>query len=251
MQLTYAQYTSPGGRANNEDAFLAVADGENRLFAVADGLGGHQGGEIASALAVGVLERLFSTKGEDFDLNQALLAADAAILQKQRETGLKMKTTLSAVLLQERAALAVNVGDSRIYAFQKGKMIFQSLDHSAAQLAVMAGEIAPGQLRGHEDRNRLTRVLGASDSLRGDFSVLGSWDSLLLCSDGFWEYEIGRAHVWEYVLEEEMEQALARSTGPEGWLARMRTIHTKRAPSNHDNHTAVAVIAGRNKGEMP
>lgn len=226
-------YTDVGGRKNNEDAVLCEPLGNLGLFIVADGLGGHDDGEIASLTAAQALRDFFAASPQG-DVVSAVAYANYAVLQKQEELHSKMKTTLALALVGEEETVVAHVGDSRIYAFLCGKIVFMSRDHSASQLAVTVGEITADEIRQHADRNVLTRALGATENVKPDITVLKSidFDALLLCSDGF----------WEYVLENEMECAAQSSATAEEWLSKMKKIRLSRAPQNCDNNTAIAVM---------
>lgn len=234
MNFASDSYTAVGGRTNNEDALLCCTKKDCHLFAVADGLGGHDSGELASELVINEMRLLFEDNPSSFDMEQSILSANRKILQLQEETGLKMKTTIVAAYVADKMVYVTNVGDSRIYAFKDDKIIYQSIDHSASQMAVTIGEITPEQIRNHEDRNVLTRALGVSDNLKVDcigFKV-DEFDALLLCSDGF----------WEYVLEEDMVKTLLTSKNPDVWLYKMREVLCSNTPPNNDNNTAITVM---------
>ena len=145
-----------------------------------------------------------------------------------------MKTTVTVLTLAGKRAVWAHAGDSRLYYFHDGTLDFQTRDHSAAQLGVLLGDITLDQIRFHEDRSRVLRALGQDDELTvetGGRELGGGKHTFLLCSDGF----------WEYVLEPEMEEDLAKAAGPEDWLERMRWRLKKRVPEDNDNNTATAV----------
>ena len=230
-----AVYSDIGGRSNNEDACLVKADGECLLLCVADGLGGVEAGELASAEAKSALEAAFAAAPEALDLPAAVEDANAAVLSLQQRTGKKMKTTVAAVYVNGDAVACAHVGDSRIYLFTENGICYQSRDHSVSQMAVELGEITVDEIRGHEDRNRLTKALGNSETCSPESASfpLRGLRAALVCSDGF----------WECVMENEMREALAKSNGrAHDWLAEMRGALWKRTPPNGDNHTAAAVI---------
>ena len=156
-----------------------------------------------------------------------------SFIAQQEKTMTKMKTTIAIALIKEDRTIVAHVGDTRVYAFNEGKVVFQTKDHSASQMAVAVGEIKPEEIRNHDDRNVLTRVLGASEEVKVDAVAISKnqYDALLICSDGF----------WEYVLEEEMENTLKNSDSAMNWLYKMRTIQMNRAPDNCDNNTAIVV----------
>ena len=234
MKILWDAYTDVGGRSNNEDSYYAGQNGDSLLFVVADGLGGHDCGEIASSIAAEELKTQFETCGDKFDLQQAICDANSRILVKQEEMQLKMRTTIVAVLVGKNKTVFAHVGDSRGYAFSNGDIVYQTVDHSVSQMAVNVGEITADQIRHHADRNVLTRVLGADEKVKVDIQELetDSYDSLLLSSDGF----------WEYVLEEEMIRYKEFTQTPADWLTQMRNLLADRVPSDHDNNTAITVL---------
>ena len=234
MTCIYDYYSDVGGRENNEDAALALGDRGRYLFAVCDGLGGHECGEVASAMAVEELKRQFEDGNTPFDPVRAISDANLKILKKQREDGKKMKTTVALAYINGNVTTVAHVGDSRVYLFCGNRIVFQTVDHSASQLAVASGEIQPSQIRHHEDRNILTRALGANENMKSEKVEMPTnmIDALLISSDGF----------WEYVYEEDMLTQLERSEQPSKWLSGMREIHDRSVPPRHDNHTAVVAF---------
>ncbi len=231
-ELDFAFYSDVGGRGNNEDAYLAKRIENGYLFIVADGLGGHDDGEMASYSAVnGVKEYLLNH--ETGDVAEAVRQANQRVLELQEQKSSKMKTTIALAYVTDAVTTIAHVGDSRVYAFKDGRVVHQSIDHSASQLAVNIGEIRPEEIRHHEDRNVLLRALGAGDEVKVEITELqnSQYDALLVCSDGF----------WEYVLESEMESELSGSDAADKWLYKMRAIQLNRAPENCDNNTAIAV----------
>jgi serine/threonine protein phosphatase PrpC len=127
------------------------------------------------------------------------------------------------------------VGDSRVYHFYNGKLVFQTRDHSASQLAVMMGEIKPEEIRFHEARSHVLKAIGQANPLKPEISeekLLRGNHAFLLCTDGF----------WEYVTEQEMVKALSESADPSGWLQAMRKIAADRMEPGNDNNTAVVIF---------
>ncbi len=227
-----AFYSDIGGRPNNEDSYLNKKMDDYSVFVVADGLGGHNDGEVASYIAVKSIEESMVENAND-DVFAAIEYANARVLAQQEKTMTKMKTTIAMALIKDEETIIAHVGDSRVYAFRNGKVIFQTKDHSASQMAVAVGEITLEEIRNHDDRNILTRVLGATDEIKIDAVSITNdqYDALLICSDGF----------WEYVLEDEMEETLSGSDSAINWLYKMRSIQANRAPDNCDNNTAIVI----------
>lgn len=244
MNFHTASVTSQHGRSSNQDwAGFTLLDGLG-CWVVADGLGGHNGGEIASRLAVEQIISAFKTKPDitQEEMIGYLEAAQNAILERQQTHPelASMRTTVVFLVANNQAASCAHLGDSRFYHFRQGQIIFQTKDHSVPQALVNAGELAPGELRFHEDRSRLLRALGEDVDLRPAIASqkeIQHGDAFLLCTDGF----------WEYVLEEEMQQTIAIADTPLAWLKEMEVVlrHRagKRQKSLADNYTAVSIFA--------
>ena len=237
MQLDVASYTDIGGREVNEDSTLIRREESFVIAAVADGLGGHGGGKIASSRAVQSLEEqenLLLTLDE-LSLRAACAQANRAVLDEQTPQ-VRMKTTLALAVISECAIALMHVGDSRVYLFRAGNIAYQSQDHSVSQLAVLTGTIKPEQIRFHEDRNKVLRSLGSEAGAEPDIRLvdepLCQGDAVLLCTDGF----------WEFVTEREMLRALRHAKNAEDWIARMKRLIQRRAGKNNDNNSAVAVL---------
>ncbi|HNJ96938.1 MAG TPA: Stp1/IreP family PP2C-type Ser/Thr phosphatase [Ilumatobacteraceae bacterium] len=189
--LAWGASTHPGRvREGNEDAFVA----EPMVFVVADGMGGHQAGEVASAIAAKTLHDRLGNGAATIDVAvAAVVEANAAIFQAAH-TNLDqrgMGTTLTAMVVlpttDAGARLAVlNVGDSRTYVLRGGRLRRISVDHSYVQELVSTGHISEAEARNHPRRNIVTRALGIEPSVRVDTWVLPfvRGDRYVLCSDG-------------------------------------------------------------------
>ncbi|VVM06874.1 PP2C family protein-serine/threonine phosphatase [Methylacidimicrobium tartarophylax] len=243
MNFDTASLTGRGGRADNEDACDWTAGGGLTAWVVADGLGGEQGGEIASRLAVETF--LESFRLDPFLSSEALLSyvaqADRTIQVRQAadENLARMGSTIVAAVCDGQRLRAIHLGDSRFYWFRRGKVFFQTKDHSLPQALCDAGIIAPEEVRSHPNRNVLLGCLGSPD--RPTPSVSPEWEiepgsALLLCTDGF----------WAPLREEEMEGTLLHAANAADWLARMLELRHQREPalSDNDNYTAIGVFAG-------
>lgn len=233
MQYRFALYSNKGARENNEDALCIRSLKEGLLAVVADGLGGYENGEMASALAVNsIFQELESEPMDEEALAYALLHAHQVILTI-RNSG---KTTAAALWLSGSLGAAAHVGDTRIYQFRDGRIVFQSKDHSMVHLALMVGQITAQELRHHKDRNKLFRVLGnENETPKVDSTELDirPGDRFLLCTDGF----------WEPVTEAEMLRELESAQTPQQWLDGMvRRISDAAAPKQ-DNYSAICIFA--------
>lgn len=189
MKLKWGATTDVGMvRQQNEDSFHA----EENLYIVADGMGGHNAGEVASALAVSTVRsgaRMGIRTPEQFRelVQQANTAIYTASLDDSTQSG--MGTTLTAAAIvpgEEPRILIANVGDSRTYLFRGGALTRLSVDHSYVQELVNEGIITPEEARVHPRRNIVTRAMGIDRSVQVDvFShLVRTGDRLVLCSDG-------------------------------------------------------------------
>lgn len=232
-----AVYTDKGGRDGNEDSVL-ILEKEGKICAVvADGLGGYGGGEKASALVTEEFSDNWNGMLSPEILTKLITRAHQKI-QKQQTQNCPMKSTVVAFGVEPGHVVWAHVGDSRLYHFYNGRLVFQTKDHSSSQIAVQLGDITAEEIRFHEDRNKVFRALGQSGFVTVDARDLELADgehAWLLCTDGF----------WEYVLENEMEQALREAVTPEEWLEKMQKFLQKRlqerGQTEHDNNTAAAV----------
>jgi len=193
VHITCAGRTDVGIiRAGNEDSFLMVPD--RGIFVVADGMGGHAAGEVASEMAVRYVAReLGSLKGLGDDqvadrMRTAIRAANGAIFQRTLTEHDKrgMGTTVTALVLYETRFLVGQVGDSRGYLHRDGKLIQLTKDHSYVQEQVDAGYLTPEQARSHPYSNVITRCVGANNDVMPDIylGTVKPQDLFLLASDG-------------------------------------------------------------------
>jgi protein phosphatase len=208
------------------------------LYAVADGMGGHAGGEVAARIAVETLDHAFDKAPTTVGLREAFTEANAAIWeQSQSNTDLRgMGTTLTAMALvggtdgQDVLALA-NVGDSRAYVLSEGDLIQVTDDHSLAEERMRHGEMTEAEAAVHPQRHILTRALGVSSEVETDMWELHlrSGDRVVLCSDGLTN-EVGM---------DEMTDVLVSLRDP-GEAAR-RLVEVANEHGGSDNITVIIV----------
>ena len=233
-------------RSSNQDLAL---EGTN-LFAVADGMGGHAGGEVASRVAIDALTAAFGRQPTGKGLAEAVTSANDAVWQRSLEsTELRgMGTTLTAVALVDeggRDTLAlVNVGDSRSYRFHDRELTQVTNDHSLAEEMVLTGELTPAEAMVHPHRHILTRALGVSPEVNVDLWRIRPTrgDRFLLCSDGLTN-ELGDAQIVEI---------LSTITDPQE--AADLLVKAARTHGGSDNITAVVVdvvIGEEDSGSTP
>ncbi|MCC8127387.1 MAG: protein phosphatase 2C domain-containing protein [Clostridiales bacterium] len=233
MNVSVSYYSDIGGRDANEDAVGLFEQGGSVLAIAADGLGGHADGELASAAAVRIVSSELQNSAVSVPLlRRSLEHVNTALWEQGGSRG--MKTTAAVLWFDELGAVAANVGDTRIYQFRDGQVIYQSLDHSVAQLSVLAGDLLPEEVRYSRQRHQLTRALGGGEEVKADLvSVqVRSGDAFLLCSDGF----------WEKIDEKELIEDLAGADSAGVWMKRMRERTGRRNPECGDNHSAIAIM---------
>ena len=195
MELVVAARTDVGMiRAGNEDSFHAAADTGGGIFIVADGMGGHAAGEVASEMAVQILRdqlgdlRDLHDRTAEERVSNALRAANIAIFNRTVTEVDKqgMGTTASALILAGRRYLIGQVGDSRVYLLRDGALKQVTKDHSYVQEQVDAGFLTPEQARYHPYSNVITRCVGASDDVEPDTFAgeTREGDVFLVASDG-------------------------------------------------------------------
>jgi PPM family protein phosphatase len=187
MKLRVGARTDVGRvREGNEDSYMA----RDPLYAVADGMGGHQGGEVASKVALETLERLTLEASGDTapSLVDAVREANRDVLERaSTDPGLHgMGTTLTALVSGGDRILLAHVGDSRAYLLRDGDMEQLTEDHTVAEGLVQEGRLTPQEAEIHPQRNILTRALGVDGDIEVDETTHGvrPGDRILLCSDG-------------------------------------------------------------------
>lgn len=195
MELAVAARSDVGMiRAGNEDNFYATADERGGIFVVADGMGGHAAGEVASEMAVKLLRDQLAALRDLHDRRagdrvlDALRAANLAIYNRTVTEIDKqgMGTTASVLIIAGRRYLIGQVGDSRVYLLRDGALRQLTKDHSYVQEQVDAGFLTPEQARYHPYSNVITRCVGASDDVEPD-TFAGETkvgDIFLVASDG-------------------------------------------------------------------
>ena len=241
MQLEIAVLSRAGGRQTNQDA-CGFWSGPGVCFCVvADGAGGHRGGDVASKLVVQETLGWFRERHDcsGAAIEAAMRNANEMVVRTQQlndDIG-DMRTTAVVLAVDFEHGLATwgHLGDSRLYCFRDHAIVAQTRDHSVVQSLVEAGLLDPKDLRSAPDRSKLLAAMGDLDAFEprvtAEAFALQDRDKFLLCTDG----------LWEYVQEAEMEQALGESGSPGEWLEVLKRHVMSRAKKKHDNYTAIAV----------
>src|SRR5580765_5268056 len=229
-------------RPLNEDAYLK--DQERCIFAVADGVGGAEAGEVASQTAIEVLDEAFrhQTDGADIEdlMELAIQRANASIHQMAQEHAKfsMMATTIVALHLKGNVATFGHVGDSRLYRLSPdGQLRRETEDHSIVEEEVRAGRMTPEQAANHPSKNVISRALGAEDSVEVDMKIMDvdEGTAFLLCTDG----------ITRHIPDNEIRELLLSGQTPEATCAEMKERCYQRGAE--DNLTAVLVQVGMAK----
>jgi len=251
MRISCAGNTDVGVvRSGNEDSFLL--DCAQGLFIVADGMGGHAAGEVASEMAVQIVSReLGSLRGlSDGEaaarMRSAIRKANAAIFDRTLAEHDKrgMGTTTTVMVLFSRRYLIGQVGDSRAYLLREGQLLQLTKDHSYVQEQVDAGLLTPEQARTHPYSNVITRCVGANEDVAPDvyFGNLESKDVVLLASDG----------LTGMLEDDQIATIMGAEENPESCVNKMIADANRRG--GLDNITAIVVRVDATEphtGEMP
>lgn len=228
-------------RAENEDAFYI--NPEIGLFLVADGMGGHQGGQLASRivkedLPVLIENRLHRLKKKAPNSLGRLLRQTIPHLNRQlrleghSESGYKdMGSTLALVLLQNNRAYIANVGDSRVYRFRRGKLKQLSKDHSVISHLLENGDIQPHEADDHPAGGQITRYVGMEEDAVPHVTsfTLATADRLLLCSDG----------LTDMIADPQITAILTQNHDPQTCCDKL--IAAANQASSHDNITVITL----------
>lgn len=239
-------------RRRNEDAYFTLEATLSRngetfpfgLFLVADGMGGHKGGELASSLtarvvAEAILREFYlpwlNSEVEDTvpqrPINEVVLeAANQANLAVHRiapEAG----TTLTCALIQGANAYIAHVGDSRAYLIRQGRLEQITQDHSLLARLIELGQISPEEAASHPQRNVLYKAIGQDSTLEVDFYLrsLPANSYLLLCSDG----------LWGFIEEERMAEIVREASSPQ--IACQQLVREANARGGEDNITVILI----------
>ena len=216
-------------RTHNEDSFVIRFP----LFAVADGMGGHAAGEVASTLAVSSLANSGPALPDDAALGAAIEQANLAVIEAGAQ-GLGrpgMGTTCTAVVIDGCRMAVGHVGDSRCYLLHAGQLVRVTHDHSYVEELVAAGEITPEEARVHPNRSIITRALGSDPAMKADHFMVdvSRGDRVMLCSDG----------LSSMVTDAAIEETMISTPAPQNCADAL--VDLALAAGGHDNVTCVVV----------
>jgi len=194
LKLSWHGITDPGlVRDHNEDNFAFLDLGTRTLFVVADGMGGHDAGEVASGIAVETVAQAVRTgrvpNGDPLAVvTQSVQQANAAVKKEALRKGSNMGTTLTVALVEDEIAHIASVGDSRLYWMENGSITQITKDHSLVAKLVELGKLTKEEARTDPRSNLLLRTIGSEESVTVDtYRVpLARGGTLVLCTDGLW-----------------------------------------------------------------
>jgi len=246
LALEVALFSDPGGRKYNEDACGHWHSANQLCCVLADGAGGHGGGDVASRLTVQeLIGRFAQSPSQDGSALGELLRQTNDALIGHREPGTPRADMHSTVVclvvdfIAHRAHWA-HAGDSRLYWFRGGRLLDRTRDHSLVQSLVDAGLLTETDVRTHPKRSELRSALGIAPDVLEVSSADGGQpvqqgDVFLLCTDG----------LWEYIDDARLEQMLGESTTPRAWLDRLadEVMRSAAHKASHDNFSALVVWA--------
>ena len=241
MRFTIFQDSKVGDRSGNEDRVGYSYSRDVMLMVIADGMGGHDQGEVAAEIAVTEITRRFQQEARNklrrpFDfLVSAIQSAHRAIVSHAVEKNLLEcpRTTCVACVIQNGYAYWAHAGDSRLYVIRKGQLVAATQDHSKIQQMLDAGQITPEQAARHPDRNKIFSCLGGVVPPHIDIGRevrLESGDTVMLMTDGFW------AHIPAALLGSMLQKQAVTSLMP-GLMNEAQ----RRANGESDNLTVVAM----------
>lgn len=214
-------------RDHNEDSLVVTPP----LFAVADGMGGHAAGEVASEIAVRVLSELAPEHPDGEALGRAIEEANRGVIQAAREGRGRqgMGTTMTAAMLEGERLVIAQVGDSRAYLLHQGKLQQLTRDHSLMADMIEAGQLTPEEARTHPQRSVITRALGSDAHLHPDIYEINveTGDRLLICSDG----------LSGMIFDDQIENTLRRVQDPQRCASQL--VNEAIAAGGHDNVTVI------------
>ena len=226
----YGSRTEIGNvREHNEDSLTVLPP----LFAVADGMGGHEAGEIASEITINTLNDLAPQSADAEALARAVVAANLNVIKAPSQgVGREgMGTTLTAAILEKERLVITQVGDSRAYLLHNGSLQQLTRDHSLMADMIEAGQLTEAEARVHPNRSVITRAIGSDPHMQPDLYELNveTGDRLLLCSDGICG------------MIEDHEIASIMRQAPSAQSCADQLVEAALAAGGFDNATAVVV----------
>lgn len=241
MKVETAQVSRQGNRNENQDRVRIVVTNRHVLLTVADGMGGHAGGDIAAEAAVQTLERIFQDSDSLLEpaefLRRSIISAHQAVvaLGAKLDQELRPRTTITACLVTAGMVRWAHVGDSRVYFIRDNRVLARTRDHSAVEILAQQGLLEDTELAMHPLRNFVDQCLGGEPEIPtidiSDPHPLLAGDVVLLCSDG----------LWAPLSDVQIADALGEKQGLRVVLEALAMEAEMRAAPASDNITAAAL----------
>lgn len=253
MRVLTAQANRLGNREMNQDRMTVLENDNSILLVIADGMGGHAGGEIAAEIVINTMTKHFQSTAKPIRnprafLGLAIEAAHSNIVSiaSSRQSPFDPRTTCVACLVQGQHAWWAHVGDSRLYLLREQQSILRTEDHSYVQDLHSKGEISEADMLTHPMRNYLTNCLGGDAEQPtiafGEYDKLQTDDVLVLCTDGF----------WSQLVQGQLE-SLCSVTDIDSRLNELADLAEQRYYPQSDNVSAVALrwLSLGNEPDLP
>lgn len=240
MRFDSFSFTGKGGKEYNQDAIGQAEAEKGNVYVVADGLGGHQHGELASQRAVEFLLSDVETEERSAWLLDRLEAANEEIMELQKERG-TVKTTVAVLAIDEDRAAWGHVGDTRIYYLHNDAIESVTEDHSVAYMKYRAGEITRDQIGTDEDQPSLLRALGNKERHKAVIAApehpVEPGDAFLMCTDG----------VWVYLQDEEVLVDYLKAATAREWAELLLLRVMERIKEGNDNLSLITVMVSEDE----
>ena len=241
-KCTLAEYTHIGGRKRNEDSYAHTCLDDVTVLVVADGMGGHKGGEYASRFFCEDLISLSKQYSAELvsntrdTLSKLIQAATVSMIDRTREIDpeLEPHTTCVVAVISGNKVYVTNLGDSRCYYLGNTGIVWRTRDHSMSQLLLDQGDISEDELATHPDQNKLYKFISGNRQYVAAVKTFDNYeagDTLLLCTDGLWT----RCSPDEIY-------SLYRCNDPQRSLMEICDLAVQRGGSSGDNVTALLAI---------
>jgi len=246
-KFSYIKGRSKGDREQQQDDLIVLEseDAERILMVVADGMGGHSGGQEASKSVIASAKEVWRESKEGLELTpenileKILLKAYEMMKVYEEQKKLSPRSTCVMLFIIGNVAYSCHIGDSRLYHFRNNKLLTRTKDHSVVQMLVSMGQVNEEEMGTHEDQGRLLKWVGGSKPPEATFAAteIRKGDQFLLCSDG----------LWEYVTKEQMQRSLRMGKKLEDIRNLFIKIARKGANGEGDN-ISLALLRVESKG---
>jgi len=232
MRFDIAGCTDAAGRVPNEDACGSFNSDQKFAWVVADGLGGHVSGELASQAAVDLVKKMLESNSP---IDQNFSEMVFSHMQREIADLHGPLTTAVCAFSDGETLYYANVGDSRLFFFRNQERVALTRDHTLAYIDYLRGAVDYEDLATHPLQNRLLHAVGSDTNFicdnKYDSITLAEGDAFLLCTDGFWELVSGP----------EIQKSLSVTTTAQDWLETMLAVLKSKLKPTSDNYTAICV----------